>query len=184
MAEVNTCAACGAKLQGKKSLFEYKGAPLWLCLRCSALPLSERFDRLKPLLREIDRSEKERAAARIRYREDIREEQIEPLVLHAFIDLIQERKAAGKKELAATMETIAVWLSERTTLPIKASHVQAMTLALRDGLIISVGGGGIGRPNTYDTREQEMGIDAFWDQVDAFLQVWRLPNRMQLLQVK
>lgn len=118
-----------------------------------------------------------------RYRTDIPEEQLESILLHAFIDLIEERKARGKRELAATMETIATWLSERTTLRVTPRHVQYLTLALRDGLIIDVGGGGIGRPNTYDTREAEMGIDAFWDQVDAFLMVWRMPNRMTLLEI-
>jgi hypothetical protein len=109
------------------------------------------------------------------------EEQLETLLVHAFLDLIQERKAAGKRELAATHETIATWLSDRTGLPVKPLHVQYLTLALRDGLIIEVGGGGIGRPNTYDTREAAMGLDAFWDQVDAFLMVWRMPNRKSLI---
>ncbi len=79
------------------------------------------------------------------------------------------------------METIATWLSNRTRLPVTPQHVQGLTLALRDGLIISVGGAGIGRPNSYDTREAEMGIDAFWDQVDAFLLVWRMPGRQKLI---
>jgi len=79
------------------------------------------------------------------------------------------------------METIATWLCSRTRLQVTPQHVQALTLALRDGLIISVGGYGIGRPNSYDTRESEMGIDAFWDQVDAFLLVWRLPGRLKLM---
>lgn len=165
-------------------LWEYKSVPLWLCKVCASLPLTQRYDALKPVIHQIDREEKERAVSRVRYRTDIQEEQIEPLLLHAFLDLIQERKAAGRQELVATMETIATWLSDRTTLPVKAQHVQYLTLALRDGLIISVGGGGIGRPNSYDTREAEMGLDAFWDQVDAFLMVWRLPNRKALLQIE
>lgn len=111
---------------------------------------------------------------------DPAENRLETLLVHGFIDLIQERKAAGKTELVATMETLATWLSDRSGLPLKPSHVQALTLALRDGLIINVGGYGIGRPNSYDTREAEMGIDGFWDQVDAFLMVWRLPNRQSL----
>lgn len=106
---------------------------------------------------------------------------LETLVLHAFLDLIGERKARGRTELVATMETIATWLSDRTGLPLKASHVQAMTLALRDGGILDVGGYGIGRPNSYDTREAEMGVGPFWDQVDALLMVWRLPNRDALI---
>lgn len=117
------------------------------------------------------------------YRTDITEDQIESILLHAFIDLIQERKARGRRELAATHETIAQWLADRTTLRVTKQHVQYLTLALRDGLIIDVGGGGIGRPNTYDTREQEMGLEAFWDQVDAFLMVWRMPNRKTLLEI-
>lgn len=184
VAEPTACAACKAGLHGQKVLWEYKGVPLWLCRVCATLPLTRRYDALKPVIQAIDREEKERAAARIQYRSDIPEEQIEPILLHAFLDLIQERKAAGKRELVATMETIAAWLSDRTTLPVKAQHVQYLTLALRDGLIISVGGGGIGRPNSYDTREAEMGLDAFWDQVDAFLLVWRLPNRKALLELE
>jgi hypothetical protein len=110
------------------------------------------------------------------------EDQLEALLVHAFLDLIQERKAAGRRDLAATHETIATWLSDRTQLPVKPLHVQYLTLALRDGLIIDVGGAGIGRPNTYDTREKAMGLDAFWDQVDAFLLVWKMPNRKSLLE--
>jgi len=109
------------------------------------------------------------------------EHDIESVLVHAFLDLIQERKAAGRVELVATMETIATWLTDRTGLPVTAAHVQYLTLALRDGNIISVGGFGIGQPNSYDTREKEMGLDAFWDQVDAFLMVWRLPGRVKLV---
>lgn len=109
------------------------------------------------------------------------ENQLESLLVHAFLDLIAERKAAGKRELAATHDTIAQWLSSRTRLPVTLLHVQYLTLALRDGHIISVGGSGIGRPNTYDTTEAAMGLDAFWDQVDAFLLAWRMPNRATLL---
>ncbi|HWI51708.1 MAG TPA: hypothetical protein VNT01_06165 [Symbiobacteriaceae bacterium] len=184
MAEGATCVACGSVLVGRKTLWEYKGESLWLCARCAALPMEQRYTLVKPVIRRIDQEAKERAAAQIQYRTDIREDQLESLLVHAFLDLIAERKAAGKRELAATMETIAAWLSDRTRLPVKALHVQYLTLGLRDGLIIAVGGGGIGRPNTYDTREAEMGIDAFWDQVDAFLLVWRMPNRMSLLQVE
>ncbi|HYF94735.1 MAG TPA: hypothetical protein VD969_21180 [Symbiobacteriaceae bacterium] len=182
MPDTTTCVACGTALTGKKTLWEYNGQSLWLCSQCAALPMDRRHAMLGRVIRRIDQEAKERAAAQVRYRKDIREDQIEPLLVHAFLDLIGERKAAGKRELAATMETIASWLSDRTRLPVRAQHVQYLTLALRDGLIISVGGGGIGRPNTYDTREAEMGLDAFWDQVDAFLTVWKLPNRMSLLQ--
>ncbi|MGE5672485.1 MAG: hypothetical protein ACM3XM_01175 [Mycobacterium leprae] len=181
-----TCAACGLRLDGKKTLWEYKGVSFSLCPICASLPQEERVEMLRPALRQIDRQEQQRQQESVvvkepTYRTDIREEQLEEIVLHAFIDLIQERKAAGKQELVATMETIAQWLSDRTTLPIRAQHVQSLTLALRDAHIISTGGGGIGKPNSYDLCEDEMGIDNFWDQVDAFLMVWRLPNRSQLL---
>lgn len=126
----------------------------------------------------------ERPADPVTYRTDIPEDHLESLLLHAFLDLIQERKAAGKRELVATMETIATWLSDRTTLRVRPQHVQYLTLALRDGLLISVGGGGIGRPNSYDTTEAQMGLDSFWDQVDAFLMVWRMPNRKTLLELE
>lgn len=94
-----------------------------------------------------------------------------------FLDLIAERKRAGKRELAATMATIATWLSERTSLSLQPQHIQLLTIAMREAGLITVGGGGIGLPNTYDTCEKEMGVEAFWDQVDAFLQVWKHPSR-------
>lgn len=103
----------------------------------------------------------------------------EKLVL-GFIELIEERKAAGRIELAATMETIATWLSERTGLRLRAPHIQTLTTMLRESGIITVGGGGIGFPNTYDTCEKSMGTQAFWDQVDALLLVWRHPSRKSL----
>lgn len=100
----------------------------------------------------------------------------ERLVL-GLIELIHERKLAGKRELAATQETIAGWLTERTGLSVSPAHVQALVKAMREGGLITVGGGGIGYPNTYDTREREMGEASFWDQVDAFLLVWKHPSR-------
>lgn len=103
----------------------------------------------------------------------------EQLVL-AFIDLINERKTAGRVELAATMQTIATWLSERTGLEVLPSHVQTLTTTLREAGLITVGGGGIGYPNTYDTTEKSMGADAFWNQVDALLLVWQHPSRKSL----
>lgn len=103
----------------------------------------------------------------------------EQLVL-AFIELINERKAAGKFELAATMETIAAWLADRTGLAVRPPHVQSLTHVLRDAGIITIGGGGIGLPNTYDTTENAMGTAAFWDQVDALLMVWQHPSRKSL----
>lgn len=103
----------------------------------------------------------------------------ERLVL-GFIELIHERKLAGKKELAATQETIAAWLSERTGFALTPAHVQTLVKAMREGGLITVGGGGIGYPNTYDTREKEMGEAAYWDQVDAFLLVWKHPSRKSI----
>jgi hypothetical protein len=108
-------------------------------------------------------------------------DQVTERVVEAFIDLIQERKAAGKRELAATMDTIARWLSERTGLSIRPRHVQILTTAMREAGLITVGGGGIGRPNTYDTTEAAMGTEAFWQQVDAFLTVWKHPGRKAML---
>ncbi len=46
--------------------------------------------------------------------------------------------------------------------------------------LLTIGGGGIGYPNTYDTTEGAMGPDAFWNQVDAFLLVWRHPSSRAL----
>ena len=98
-------------------------------------------------------------------------------VVLAFIELIHERKLAGKKVLAATQETIAEWLRERTGLAVTPRHVQELSKGMQEGGLITVGGGGIGYPNTYDTREEEMGEAAFWGQVDAFLMVWKHPGR-------
>lgn len=98
-------------------------------------------------------------------------------LLLAFLELIGERKAAGRLELAATMETIAQWLAERTGLKVRAPHIQTLTSVMREAGLITVGGGGIGLPNTYDTCEKQMGTEAFWDQVDALLLVWRHPSR-------
>lgn len=103
----------------------------------------------------------------------------EQLVL-AFIELIEERKAAGRPHLAATMDTIASWLSDRTGLAVRPNHVQTLTSVLREAGIITVGGGGIGYPNTYDTCEKVMGTEAFWDQVDALLFVWKHPSRTSM----
>lgn len=104
-------------------------------------------------------------------------EQVTERLVESFIDLVQERKAAGRRELAATLETIATWLSERTGLPVKAQHVQVLTSAMKEAGLITVGGGGIGRPNTYDLTDGAMGSEAFWTQVDAFLMVWQHPSR-------
>jgi len=103
----------------------------------------------------------------------------ETLVL-AFLDLINERKAAGRRELAATHNTIAAWLSERTGLAVQPRHVPILTSAMEQAGLLTIGGGGIGYPNTYDTTEGAMGPDAFWNQVDAFLLVWRHPSSRAL----
>lgn len=105
----------------------------------------------------------------------------ERLVL-SFLELIGERKAAGRMELAATMATIAEWLSQRTGLALRPPHIQTLTNVLREAGIITVGGGGIGFPNTYDTCEKSMGTEAFWDQVDALLMVWQHPSRKSLVE--
>lgn len=98
-------------------------------------------------------------------------------VVMGFIELIQERKLRGKDVLAATQSTIAEWLSDRTGLAVTPRHVQEMTKVLSEAGLITVGGGGIGYPNTYDTCEKEMGEEAFWGQVDALLMVWQHPGR-------
>lgn len=188
MSATPACAMCRIPLTGARLAWEYKGRTFALCPLCAELPLAERMAALRPALRELDRAEERaqaaaRAAGGPRYRTDIPEERLEEILLHAFLDLIQERKLAGKAGLAATMPNIAAWLSERTGLQVRAAHVKALTLALRDGGLIAVGGGGIGRPNFYDTRESEMGLDPFWDQVEAFLAVYRLPGRRALLEL-
>lgn len=103
----------------------------------------------------------------------------ETLVM-GFLDLINERKAAGRRELAATHKTIAAWLSERTGLAVEPRHVPLLTAAMEEAGLLTIGGGGIGYPNTYDTTEGAMGPDAFWNQVDAFLLVWRHPSSRAL----
>lgn len=95
----------------------------------------------------------------------------------AFIDLINERKLAGRTELAATHQTIATWLGERTGLALQPRHIGILTNMMLDAGLVTIGGGGIGYPNTYDTTEASMGPDAFWNQVDAFLLVWQHPSR-------
>lgn len=182
------CDMCRIPLAGGATAWEYRARRFSLCPLCAALPMADRLAALRPALRELDRAAEaaaaaDRAAAGPRYRTDIPEERLEEILLHAFLDLVQERKLAGKQGLAATMENIAVWLTERTGLAVRGAHVQALTLAMRDGGLLSVGGGGIGRPNFYDTREEEMGLDQFWDQVEAFLAVYRLPGRRSLLEI-
>ncbi len=104
----------------------------------------------------------------------------ETLVM-AFLDLINERKVAGKSELAATQQTIAQWISERTGLRVSARHVQILAQTLEQAHLITIGGGGIGLPNTYATREETMGPEQFWNQVDALLLVWRHPSRQAMV---
>ncbi len=103
----------------------------------------------------------------------------EKLVL-AFLDLLAERSVAGKKEVGATMETLALWLTERTGLSILQSHIPPLVHTLAEARIIVIGGHGIGKPNYYVSRESEMGVEAFWNQVDALLMVWQHPSRKQL----
>ena len=109
------------------------------------------------------------------------ENEVTEALVMSFLELINERKLAGRPYLAATMETIAGWLSDRTGLSVTSAHVQTLTAAMREGGLITVGGGGIGFPNTYDTREKEMGTERFWDQVDAFLLAWKHPSRRAML---
>lgn len=97
-------------------------------------------------------------------------------LVHGFLDLINERKAAGRRELAATHKTIATWLSERTGLAVQPRHIPLLTAAMEEAGLLTIGGGGIGYPNTYDTTEAAMGPEAFWNQLDAFLLVWRHPS--------
>ncbi|MCG0239647.1 MAG: hypothetical protein L6E13_10795 [Firmicutes bacterium] len=106
---------------------------------------------------------------------------LEELLLHAFLDVINERKARGKLELVVTYENLTAYLAERTGLPLQTRHVQALVRAMAEGGLITIGGAGPGHPNRYDTTEAQMGIDAFWNQVEAFLMVWRLPGRESLL---
>ncbi|MCK9222093.1 MAG: hypothetical protein PHV61_03845 [Limnochordia bacterium] len=100
----------------------------------------------------------------------------ETLVL-AFIELIHERKIRGKQFLAATQQTIASLLSESTGLTLTPRHIQTLAKSMEQANLITIGGGGIGYPNTYDTREDEMGPQDFWNQVDAFLMVYAHPSR-------
>jgi hypothetical protein len=102
------------------------------------------------------------------------------LLVMAFLDLIAERRLAGRAELAATQETIAQWISERTSLSVTARHVQELVKVLAQANLIEIGGAGIGKPNTYTTREDQMGSELFWTQVDALLLVWKHPARKAL----
>lgn len=97
-----------------------------------------------------------------------------------FLELIHERRLRGKPYLAATLDTTAQWLRERSGLSVEPRHVQVMASALEQAGIISIGGGGIGKPNTYASCEDDMGPEQFWNQVDAFLLVWRHPSRKRL----
>lgn len=107
----------------------------------------------------------------------VSEERVTEALVMAFIELVHERKLAGKHELAATMATIAGWISERTGLPVTVNHIASLVAAMREAGLITIGGYGIGLPNTYDTCEDAMGEEAFWNQVDAFLMVWQHPSR-------
>ena len=102
------------------------------------------------------------------------------IVVMGFLDLVAERKIAGRAELAATQDTIAQWMGQRTDLPLKSRHIQILVATLAEAGIISIGGQGIGKPNLYTTREQEMGSEQFWNQVDALLTVWKHPARKEI----
>ncbi len=104
-------------------------------------------------------------------------DEVTELLVTSLLDLIAERKVAGKRELAATMKTMAEFLSERTGLAITERHMQVLMKTLSEAGLVTVGGGGIGLPNTYNTREKEMGPEVFWNQVDALLMVWQHPSR-------
>jgi hypothetical protein len=110
------------------------------------------------------------------------EDPVTEALVMAFIELIQETKAKGRNELTATWETVAAWLSRRSGLTVLPRHVGILADAMAQGGIITVGGGGIGSPNTYDTREKQMGINRFWEQVEAFIQVWHHPSRKRLME--
>ncbi len=98
----------------------------------------------------------------------------------AFLELIHERRLRGKPHLAATLETTAQWIAERTALEVRPRHIQVLAKAMAEAGLIEIGGGGIGRPNTYASREDSMGPEQFWTQVDAFLMVWAHPSRRAL----
>jgi hypothetical protein len=111
----------------------------------------------------------------------ISEDTVTQTIVYAFLDLVHERKVAGRRELAATMVTIASWLSERTNLNVQPRHVQTLVATMNQAQLITIGGGGIGRPNTYDTTEDKMGTEQFWNQVDALLAVWQHPSRQAMV---
>ncbi len=111
----------------------------------------------------------------------IGEENATEVLVYAFLDLIQERKAAGRRELAATLVTIANWISERTGLTVQPRHIQILVTVMNQAQLITIGGGGIGRPNTYDITEVKMGTEQFWNQVDALLAVWQHPSRQAMV---
>lgn len=103
----------------------------------------------------------------------------ESLVM-SFIEMIQETKSKGHSELTATWQIISAWLSNRAGLKVQPRHVGILADAMAEAGIITIGGGGIGTANTYDTCEKDMGTKAFWNQVDAFLMVWKHPSRKSM----
>lgn len=98
-------------------------------------------------------------------------------VVMAFIEMIQEHKARGYYQLEATWQVVARWIANRSGFAVEPRHIGVMAAAMQEAGIITVGGGGIGSANTYDTCEKGMGPKAFWTQVDAFLIVWQHPSR-------
>lgn len=109
---------------------------------------------------------------------------ITEIIVMTFLDLMADRRIAGKQGLAATQETIAEWLSTRTSLSISAKNVQDLVKVLQDAGLITIGGGGIGLPNSYYSNEDSMGAEQFWTQVDALLLVWKHPSRNSITKKK
>lgn len=184
-----TCAICRQPLTGRRTHWSVSGRHFTLCPECAARPMAERQAALAPELRAAGREA--RAAAETarrqeqarRLRTDVPEHELEERLLHAFLDLITERRIKGRAEFAITIANLSQLLAERTGLNVHPRMVQQFVLDLQAGGIITIGGGGIGTPNRYATREDEMGTAAFWDQVDAFLMVYKLPGRLSLLEL-
>lgn len=103
----------------------------------------------------------------------------EALVM-AFIEMIQEHKVRGYHALEATWVIVSKWLSNRTGLAVQPRHVGSLVDALAQAGIVTIGGGGIGAANTYDTTERAMGTQQFWTQIDAFLLAWCHPSRKSM----
>ena len=99
----------------------------------------------------------------------------EALVM-SLIEFIQEQKSKGYRELEATYEIISRWISGRSGIQVNPRQVAVLAATMAQAGIITIGGGGIGTANRYDTTESKMGVEQFWNQVEALLQVWRHPS--------